>query len=348
MNNIGLIRLLAAYAVLFGHQFNLTSGKHGAIDPIGKFANEFIPFSKGLPGLAVMIFFILSGFLIAKSYERSTSALTFIESRLLRIYPAAIVAVFFCTFVVGAAVTSLSISDYLTHKGTWNFFLYNSSLTEIHFKLPGVFNELPWKGGVNGSLWTLPIELLMYSYVLVLGVLGILKYRNVFNLFAVLVVLLFLLKVDDFPLLIKDGHYYMGGAFLVGVFFYKNFQTEKLNAKTLLLMLVLTGVSYETKVYDLFALFFTAYVVFYVGLNFKYKLWSLDRFGDFSYGIYLYAFPIQQLVIYLGVFESVYIQLLVSSFLTLGCSIFSWYVIEKPSLKLKGKFGKRGLPYAQS
>ena len=140
------------------------------------------PFSVKLHGFGVLIFFVLSGYLITGSFVRSGNLWRFFCSRALRIFPALILAVFFCAYCLGPLVTTLSVEEYLSSNQTWNYFKYNTLLYDgIRFRLPGVFEELPRSGGVNGSLWTLPIELLMYFYVAVLGIAGVLCQRVVFK-----------------------------------------------------------------------------------------------------------------------------------------------------------------------
>ncbi|MFG5994959.1 hypothetical protein N4R04_25545, partial [Salmonella enterica subsp. enterica serovar Pomona] len=88
-----------------------------------------------------------------------------------------IVAVFFCAFLVGPLVTTLSIKEYFSDSNTYNY-LKTILLFPMYWTLPGVFDSSSFNNSINGSLWTLPFELLCYSTVAFAGVLGLLKFRK--------------------------------------------------------------------------------------------------------------------------------------------------------------------------
>jgi len=344
-NNIGFFRFIAAFAVLFGHTYNLCVGRHGHVDPISSVVGAYMPFGLGLAGFGVVVFFILSGYLVAASFDRSPDLLTYVESRCLRIFPGLIGAVLFCTYGVGWLVTSLPTSEYLTHPGTISYLWNNMTLLEVRFRLPGVFEENPWVGAVNGSLWTLPIELLMYGYVVVVGLLGWLQRRAVFNLAALILVLAYLASPDNFVLLKNAKHYYLGLSFLVGTFFYVNRDVVLLQKRTAVFAVGLLLLSWETRWYDFLSVISIAYIVLAFGFDHKFRLPRLDRYGDLSYGLYLYAFPLQQLAIFYLGHESPWLITLWSLVGALSLAYLSWHFIERPAMKYKGFLsqGARGL-----
>ena len=335
-NNIGTLRFLGAFFVLFGHGYSLCAGKR-ALDPLSALLVAYSPFHKALPGIGVMLFFVLSGYLITASFLKRNDWLDFTVARILRIYPALIVAVLFCVFIVGLHVTTLPTSEYLAHKETINFILHNCSLLFLHFNLPGVFLDLPWKNNINGSLWTLPIELSMYLLVAIIGIAGVLRDSRLFNVLCVVFILAFIANPKQFLLLNTPGDVYLGLSFLLGAFFCVNKNSIKLTAPGLLLCLVPCLVTFKTPYYNFFALVFFSYAVLYIGLHERIRLPALDRYGDFSYGLYLYAFPFQQLsIFYLGT-ES---PLLINATAFLGAmllSITSWFLVEKPALAYKSQ-----------
>jgi len=130
-------------------------------------------------GIALDVFFITSGFLITSSYFSRNNLFLFVWARILRIYPALIVATLFCVFIVGLTFTTLSVWEYLSSGQTLKFFLKNSTLFfGVEGALPGVFANIPWKTTVNGSLWTLPYEITMYLLLaIILFVLGYIQKR---------------------------------------------------------------------------------------------------------------------------------------------------------------------------
>jgi len=343
-NHFTLIRLLASYAVLFAHSFALSTGQAGK-DPITKAI--YVWWKQGLGTVAVVIFFIISGFLVSASYIHRNNLFAFAEARFLRIFPALFFAVIFCAFIVGPWVTILPLGDYLYHSDTWSFVLHNITLFDgIHFRLPGVFLENPWSGGVNGSLWTLPIELYMYCMVMLMGVLGVFKYRILFN--AVTVLLCFSLLalqqgwINVNIVFVKHAGLVM--AYIAGIFFYVNREFIPLNMAMLTLTVAAIFLSHETMAWPIVQVFGFAYIVLFVSLHPAVKLPNIDKWGDYSYGLYIYAFPVQQLVVkYITISP---IKLFIySTLITFPLAILSWKYIESPVLKLKGKmpFGKRWL-----
>lgn len=156
-NNFNLIRLAAAIAVLINHCFPLATGRE-----VDFWIGSHLGISLG--SIAVDIFFATSGFLVTGSLLSSNDIIRFIRARILRIYPALIVMLFITTILIGGYFTSLHMKDYLASSGTLKYFLKNGSLfTGASYTLPGVFETNPYKGAVNGSLWTLPYEIWMYS-----------------------------------------------------------------------------------------------------------------------------------------------------------------------------------------
>ncbi len=172
-NNITLIRLVAALLVLFEHCYELSNG---AKDPVSQFILPFMGFHMGLGGTAVETFFVLSGFLITGSYVLRANLVDYLVSRILRIYPALIVALLFC-IGVGAFISELPVYRYFSHTATIRFLWSNGSLFEFWLLLPEVFVDNPWPDSINESLWTLPIEVRMYLIVATLGIWGCIDTR---------------------------------------------------------------------------------------------------------------------------------------------------------------------------
>lgn len=160
-NNFNLLRLIAAFAVLISHSYPLATGDGNA-----ETLKKLIGITLG--HISVDIFFITSGFLITASLLRSKSITDYILARLLRIYPALIASTILTAFILGPLVTSIKLPDYFSYA-TFTYIIKNSLLIfGVQFELPGVFINVPWKNAVNGSLWTLPYELKMYFYLLVI------------------------------------------------------------------------------------------------------------------------------------------------------------------------------------
>jgi len=335
-NHFTFIRLLAAYAVLVAHSYALATGHMGQ-DPITRMIVHW--WGMGLGSVAVVVFFVVSGFLVGGSYLHRDNLFAFAEARFLRIFPALVVAVLACALLIGTGVTTLPFFDYMTHAGTWSFVWHNVTLFGgIHFRLPGVFMDNPWPGGVNGSLWTLPVELYMYCMVMLLGTLGVLKHRPSFNVAAILLCATLLsiqsgwIHISGFP----AKHVILVMAYIAGVFFYVNRASVPLNLMTLLLVMVSMVLLHGTVIWPVAQVFGFAYLILFLALYQGVRMPDLDRWGDYSYGVYIYAFPVQQLVVKYITTSPIEV-LLYSTVVVFPLAVFSWHYIEKPALRLKGK-----------
>ncbi len=117
----------------------------------------------GIGNVAVAVFFVISGYLIVESFERTKSAGVFILSRALRLYPALIVTLLILSLVLGPIVTEQSVADYFSALPILDYFVMNLSFLQYSDPLPGVFARNPAAGAVDGSLWTLMYEVECYA-----------------------------------------------------------------------------------------------------------------------------------------------------------------------------------------
>src|SRR5690606_32522939 len=161
-NNFDFLRFLAASAVVFGHSFWL-SGR-GATEPL-----RLLTGSYDTADIAVHVFFVMSGFLIAASWLNSRNPIEFFGKRALRIFPALCIAILLTVLVVGPLATRWPLDEYWSDGQTLRYLSNIALLTQFH--LPGVFADNPFPHTVNGSVWTLPYEVMMYVSVLLLGLL---------------------------------------------------------------------------------------------------------------------------------------------------------------------------------
>jgi peptidoglycan/LPS O-acetylase OafA/YrhL len=339
-NNFAVLRLLAALLVLYGHCYPLvlaTPALPHVPDPLSRAVYPYLGFGQSLSGIGLCLFFFISGLLVSKSYLQRGNALTFIRSRAVRIYPGLAVNLLFCTLIVGAYATTLPLPAYLFHSGIHDFIIHNLILWETQFELPGVFQTLPWHS-VNGSLWTLPLEIRMYGWCLVFGALGILQQRAMFNTLFLVAIGLFLMQGKSF-LLSQPNTDFLWIYFLLGMFCTLNAAQLRLDARILAGLILFTACLHgaeagEPRLYNLCFAITVSYAILCAAYLRYIPQLDIGRIGDFSYGIYLYAYPLQQLIVQHTQGQISPLMLcFVATLLTLPLAVLSWYTIEKPALK---------------
>ena len=332
-NNLNLIRFVAASAVIFSHSYSAVTGVPGQ-DPVARLTGI-------VPGnLAVDVFFLISGYLVTKSLLSRGSVGNFILARLLRVVPALLVCTSLTALVLGPLVTSLPTMEYLRSGKPWNYIFQNVILLSfgtIPTGLPGVFADLPKAGMVNGSLWTLPFEVWMYVSLAALALVGLMKRRTFILLAAGLSAVVYLTDqaVGVFePGLLKNlcrfiTWFYAGAAFLLCR------AVLPMSLGIALILAVLALVSVPMGFQSVVLPVAVAYNVFALAFLLKGPILAFNKLGDFSYGLYIYAWPIQQCLV--AAIPGIHpLNLFVLAFLmTLVPAVISWFVIEKPALGLK-------------
>ncbi len=294
-------------------------------------------FHKGMSGLAVCMFFFVSGLLIAKSCATQPWR-RFWAARILRIYPALWVNLIFCV-LVGAMVSTLGASEFLLHPDIRKFMLYDGTLLHAYFVLPNVFTHLPWNG-INGSLWTLSEELRMYIACFAIGLVGILRNKLLFNMLCLAISLCYL-ALGELPNIYGATKIHLLLYFMLGMACYVNAAHIRLQwvmLAGLMLALIPIYIWLPRTCYDLG--FAVALGYFVLLLAYKKHVNRLDfsNVGDFSYGVYLYGYPIQQLIIW---WHDCVINPLWLFALTMAAIApiagASWFAVERPALRLLKK-----------
>ena len=324
-NNYDFIRLIAAILVTYSHSFPLTGNLN---EPFASLTKGTLDFGS----LGVWIFFTISGFLITKSYVERDNLKLFLKARFLRIVPALVPVILLSVFLVGPLVTNISMGEYFSSSRTWEYLQNMVPIKRVYYNLPGVFSDFP-NTSINGSLWTLPLELQCYIIVSLCGYLSILRrLQNNLKILGVffLVFILCFIYYDVISHNVKVQAIFLFGSFgyLLRVYIPWNFY----------LVLICLFSLFVTGCYGYIILgwyLFGTYLVLYLSQNTLLKTWKFMNFGDLSYGIYIYSFPVQQLIIYLyngkiGAFQNFIISLPI----VLCCSFLSWNFVEKKALKL--------------
>lgn len=312
---------------------------HSRLISYGNDAN-FGAWDRALEPLALLIvpmFFALSGFLVAGSLERSKSLVGFLGLRVLRIMPALAVEVLLSALILGPLLTTSDLPSYFSdpvfHSYFWNI------LGDIHYKLPGLFQQNP-SDLVNGQLWTVPYELVCYILLSVLTVVGIVRRRDF--LLAFLVVY-YAAQLANTLLREQSGFQGAGGssivmAFITGVIFYR--YRERIPWSHWLFVAALV-VSVALPMFVPKGMRFAAipitYATVYLGLANPPRN-RLLLSGDYSYGLYLYGFPVQQAVYSASpALHNWYASILISVPVAAAIATASWWLIEKPVLSRRDK-----------
>jgi len=335
-NNFDIIRFVAATLVVYYHSFPLAAGNNK-----GDIVSSLADGRWNTGALAVSTFFIVSGFLITQSFTYQKNLLTFFWARFLRIFPGLFIALLVTTFFLGPLVTSYSLKDYFSSSSTYQY-LKSLFLFPLYWELPGVFENNVYKNSVNGSLWTIPFEVICYLIVAILGILKLLNSKKFIILFFFLNLYFVYYGRSVSPS--GWGHFWgleisqiqeLFTYFLAGMAFFVLRDYIKIDRHFAMISIVILSLSiYYGGIKELYIIF-GSYLIIYFALSNSF-FYHFSKYGDYSYGLYIYAFPIQQTVThFFGGKMPPFLNFFLSLILTLIVAIFSWHLIEKQALRYK-------------
>lgn len=286
----------------------------------------------------VPLFFCLSGFLVTGSAMRTRSIKKFLTNRGLRIFPALTVEVFLCALVLGPLLTVLDLKAYFSEIKFYSYF--GNIIGRVRMSLPGVFLANPIPDTVNASLWTLQPEFYCYLLMTFLMLTTLAFKRTVISI-AFICILLMLSAMnlangmgrptDVFPPHVIIFY------FFCGIIAHQWRSRILLNKLFFLVAAVISYFAITAPSMAYLAAIPLTYMMVYLGLL-NIPLMKPFNTGDYSYGIYLFNFPLQQsiIAIYPDV-DSWWVLMSISIPATLMFSAFSWHYIEKPALSLKNR-----------
>ena len=337
-NNFDALRFLAAVSVIFSHSFLVAQGTQDHEPLIWLTGRQSI---LGLAG--VFVFFAISGFLVTQSFEQTGSPLRYLVKRCLRIFPGLILALILSAFLLAPLVTTLPLADYL-HRLTPYRYVFSNTLLSVHVhELPGVmFVDNPVGLEINGSLWTLRYEFLMYLMVMGLGVLRLL---NLPVCLALLALGMGCIHFDALGFL--GGWGWLLGFFAAGMVLYKLRATRIFSGWVALLALAGLIASVPLRQFILLFPLFGCYLALWLALNPHLPVLRAARFGDLSYGLYIYGWPSEAAVIWaLGGHATWWQVFLLATPLAALLAFISWHLVEQPALRLKPRSPRRTAPLA--
>lgn len=328
------LRLALATAILCSHSIDVSYGVKFTVD----FENGPI---RPLIAILLPMFFALSGFLVAGSLDRCRSLVSFMGLRIIRLVPALAFETVLAALVLGPLLTRLPLGSYFS-DGLLPRYFFNV-VGHIQYLLPGLFEDNPWPRTVNAQLWTLPYELICY---IALATLALFSLHHRRHIFALVVVALNIILMAHYVINAASAGWndqpvapgpVMVLAFLYGITFhlYRDKVPHSAGLGFVAGALALAVLIHPAT--DYLVPLPAAYFTVWLGLT-RPRPSLLTRHGDYSYGIFLFGFPIQQAATQLmgPGFREWYWNIAAALPITILFAMLSWHAVEKPSLALRG------------
>ncbi|WP_148876718.1 acyltransferase family protein [Serratia marcescens] len=334
-NNLDLIRIMCAYFVIYAHAFVL-SPADGSNDILYKMTLlGYVSFG----GVAVKTFFLISGLLVTNSLLSSRKILDYISSRFFRVFPAYAATIIVSAVIIGPWLSNFNIESYFSSHDVWAYISKTLRL-DVQYNLPGVFvdNKL---SAVNGSLWTIPMEIKAYFYLLLIYLASIIfgPYKKAFIAIISIAILIepftplkgHLVAKSEDPSIYLLYPFFSAGCLLAIL---KNrITTSMIFALAIVAIITFFLSNSEKEKTTLFYVFSSMSLLYISSLS---LIRRLKIKNDISYGIYLWAFPVQQTIASLFV-ASPYINILLSVVISSVLAYFSFKLIESPAMRFNKK-----------
>ncbi len=330
-NSFTLLRWIFASAVMISHAWDLTQYQRG-LDPTVALLG--FPVSR----LAVYLFFTLSGFLVTGSlYKRGIGA--FLAARALRLLPGLWVMLLVVPLLLWAAFGTMLFSDFIASPETHRFVWRNALLLGQDYRLPGLFELHSEAGVANGSLWTIPKEVRCYLLLALAAAVGLTQPRGRFSIVLLALMAVHLLA-PHLPVI--EGLRRLAFAFGLGVLAWLWRDRLPLSwplAIGLAALALATPADFHWKIAISQVAF--GYLALVAAFRLPAAVTAFSaRLPDYSYGIYIYAYPAQQAAVALGATTPL-ANLALAFAMTVPAAALSWHLVEKPALRLKP--GRRGV-----
>lgn len=326
-NCFDAVRIFAAACVLYCHQYALS----GLPEPL-------ILGVHSLAGFGVLIFFSISGYLVTASWLADPSFCRFAVRRALRIWPGFAAAILFSACVLGPLLYNGSVKEYFSHPAFLEYF--KNLKFDLRDELPLKFNGNVLPSAINGSLWTIPLELWCYFGLAIAGIFKLVSHRWLVLVATSIVLYAYAIsnrRGESFTthwsvesrFLLEFSLFFAAGSLL------KLFSFEGLDKRGLILLMacaVLAILAYALNRPILALWFVVPVIAIMIGNSSIPVARSIGRWGDVSYGLYLYAFPVQQSMIFLFANKISWSALLVATAaVTMTLAMLSWHLVERPA-----------------
>jgi len=336
-NNIDLFRLIAACMVIYAHAFVFVP-RPGAHDHI----NALLVFDDA-GSLAVKVFFFLSGLVVTNSLIEKRNVVAFVIARLFRLWPALLMVLLVTALVIGPVFSNLGLSDYYSQPLT-RAYLLDNLLLRTRFELPGVFVSDGSTNSVNGSLWTLSYEVAAYLVLAACFLIGVFHHRALAMAVGVLLIVDPLFSNKLLLTWLPQQHWInlLPPCFAFGslLALYKDkVQIGPGLLVGLYALLFVFGKSAFVAYFFYAALFCS--ILYVSGLQ---VVLRLKPRIDISYGVYLWGFPVQQMLARLFPHEGPIFNQLVAVALSMALGYLSWHLVEKHGIRLGAQLSRKLAP----
>lgn len=337
-NNFDLFRIVGAGMVIFSHTYYIAWGDF-MLEPLVVQTQGRI----SVGSIFLYIFFVLSGFLVTRSFIYSESVVSYVKKRLLRILPGLIAVVLLTMFVIGPLFNSLSPQEYFTEIHTWKY-LKNITMYRLQYDLPGIFPNNPDFGTANSNFWTIALEFTWYMLVIVMGLALAFRYRwPLIPLFLGLFISFGLwgdvfdnvripILAQELKPLFRVGLYFLAGSIL---YLYRAWFL-RLNPQLLLLIVPGWFLTVWFGYTDWTSPIFIPLITLLVATLHLPFVQRMARYGDPSYGVYIWGIPVQQMVVAL-LGTNWFVAFFVAVPVAYAFGYASWHFIEKPALRWKNR-----------
>lgn len=333
-NNFDFLRLVFAVCVIITHSYPISGIAEQ--DWLAQITRHQMTFSH----LGVAGFFSISGYLVMQSLLRSSNLTDYFIKRILRLYPA-LLGMLSLTVLLGYFLCTGSILNYLNNISLWTYIPCNLSLFKLQYGITGIFENNPFKGIINGSLCTLPYEGLFYILLSVLFFIKQHKIKILLLSVAFIIIMLIRVFLHSYFVIHKYPFYYLrlidfSGYFIPGAllsFCNTGYTSNRKKMIAVSILLWVAAIYFHVYVIAQFAVLpFT--IVLFGSLSTPLIDGIKNKIGDLSYGIYIYAFPVQQSLEHF--FRLSYLPLMFfGTIATIPFAFLSWNLIEKRALALK-------------
>ncbi|OAT18027.1 acetyltransferase [Buttiauxella gaviniae ATCC 51604] len=332
-NNLDLIRIIAACLVIYGHAYFI-SPQAGADD----FVRSLIGFDYS-GSMAVKVFFFISGLVVTNSYFRKKDIHDFIISRFFRIWPA-LITIIVISYLYALIATTFSASEFMASSNPLDY-LVGSFFLKFTWSFPGVFSNNP-SSTFNGSLWSITYE--VGCYIILMSIASLFKFNKLaISIICAMVIIdsvyqpLGVFRESIGRVEVK----YLPACFAIGVIssiYQDKIQVNIKNLSTIILVTMILNAQlsslYELSFYIaiMYSILFICSRKCFIKIKPKY---------DISYGIYLYGFPIQQIIHNNFKDYGISTNQLLSITISICAGLFSWILIEKRFMNIASEISRK-------